>query len=168
MPDLLTFLLLILPAYVANAVPVLLGGGMPMDFGKNFFDGKRILGDNKTIRGFFAGIFSGIIAGGAIAFLHPVLPLFQHVLSAFFLSFGTMCGDALGSFIKRRIGAKPGTYAIFDSFLFILFALLFAYPFLPSHLYSPLSIVFVLILTFALHILSNFLANRMGWKNVPW
>ena len=37
----------IFPAYCTNAVPVLAGGGQPMDFGKNFLDGKRILGKNK-------------------------------------------------------------------------------------------------------------------------
>ena len=42
---------LILPAYVANASAVLVGGGTPVDFGKNWRDGKRILGDGKTWRG---------------------------------------------------------------------------------------------------------------------
>ena len=28
----------IFPAYCANAVPVIAGGGQPMDFGKNFFE----------------------------------------------------------------------------------------------------------------------------------
>ncbi|MGC8899476.1 MAG: CDP-2,3-bis-(O-geranylgeranyl)-sn-glycerol synthase [Candidatus Micrarchaeia archaeon] len=168
MLDLLTFLLLILPAYVANAVPVFLGGGMPIDFGKNFFDGRRVLGNNKTIRGFFAGIFSGVLAGDIIAIIYPLLPPLEYIASAFLLSLGAMFGDVLGSFIKRRIGSKPGSYAVFDSFLFILFALLFAYPFLPAELYSPQYLFFVLILTFVLHVGSNFLANKLGWKNVPW
>lgn len=166
--DLLTFLLLILPAYIANATPVVLGGGPPIDMKKNFLDGRRILGDNKTIRGFFAGIFSGVLAGCLVAIFHPVLPPSQLVLSAFLLSLGTMFGDALGSFIKRRIGSKPGSYAIFDSFFFILFALIFAHTSLPAELYSPYYLFFILLLTFILHIGSNFVANRLGWKNVPW
>jgi CDP-2,3-bis-(O-geranylgeranyl)-sn-glycerol synthase len=32
--------LFIIPAYIANAFPVLLGGGLPLDFGKNFLDGN--------------------------------------------------------------------------------------------------------------------------------
>jgi CDP-2,3-bis-(O-geranylgeranyl)-sn-glycerol synthase len=168
MLDLLSILLLILPAYVANAVPVLLGGGAPIDLGKNFIDKKRILGENKTIRGFFAGLFSGLLVGDFLALLYPIIPPFQHVLSAFFLSFGTMFGDLLGSFIKRRIGSKPGSYAFFDSFLFILFALLFAYPFLPEEIYFYPYLLFIFILTFLLHITSNFIANKLGWKNVPW
>ena len=34
----------ILPAYFANAAPVVLGGGPPLDMGKKFLDGRRILG----------------------------------------------------------------------------------------------------------------------------
>jgi len=33
-----------LPAYFANATPVVLGGGTPIDLGRNFLDGRRILG----------------------------------------------------------------------------------------------------------------------------
>ena len=44
-----------LPTFLANTTPLIFGGGIPMDFRKNWFDKKRILGDNKTIRGFVAG-----------------------------------------------------------------------------------------------------------------
>ena len=53
----------IFPAYCANGAPVLAGGGLPMDFGKNFLDGKRILGKNKTFRGFFFGLLIGGLVG---------------------------------------------------------------------------------------------------------
>ncbi len=53
----------IFPAYCANATPVLAGGGTKMDFGKNFYDGKRIFGNNKTFRGFFFGWAVGISVG---------------------------------------------------------------------------------------------------------
>ena len=54
---------LILPAYVANASAVLVGGGIPIDFGKKWKDGHRILGDGKTWRGLFSGVFIGMTAG---------------------------------------------------------------------------------------------------------
>ena len=44
-----------LPAYLPNNIAALTGGGMPVDLGKNWSDGKRILGDGKTIRGFAGG-----------------------------------------------------------------------------------------------------------------
>ena len=53
----------IFPAYCANATPVLAGGGTKMDFGKNFVDGKRIFGNNKTFRGFFFGLAIGMFVG---------------------------------------------------------------------------------------------------------
>ena len=74
----------VLPAYVANAVPVLLGGGKPLDFGKKFSDGTRIFGDGKTIRGCFAGI----VAGSFIGFVEGYL------LFGFLLAFGAIVGDA--------------------------------------------------------------------------
>ena len=54
---------LILPAYIANGSAVLVGGGTPIDFGKTWRDGKRILGDGKTWRGLFAGAILGMIGG---------------------------------------------------------------------------------------------------------
>ena len=54
---------LILPAYIANASAVLVGGGTPIDFEKNWRDGKRILGDGKTWRGLIVGAFVGITGG---------------------------------------------------------------------------------------------------------
>lgn len=45
--DVAQLLLFILPAYIANATPVLFGGGMPVDFRRKFIDGERLLGDGK-------------------------------------------------------------------------------------------------------------------------
>ena len=49
----------IFPAYCANAVPVIVGGGLQIDLGRNFFDGKPIFGKNKTFRGFLVGLAVG-------------------------------------------------------------------------------------------------------------
>ena len=56
-------ILYILPSYFANSVPVLLGGGAPVDGGRKMADGQRIFGDGKTVRGFFAGIAAGTLVG---------------------------------------------------------------------------------------------------------
>ncbi|MFH0818351.1 MAG: CDP-archaeol synthase, partial [Candidatus Micrarchaeota archaeon] len=71
--NVLKLIILISPAYVANASPVILGGGPPIDFGKNFYDKKRILGDGKTWRGFFMGVFSGTLVGVLLSFAFPWL-----------------------------------------------------------------------------------------------
>lgn len=53
-------LLLILPAYLSNASMVFTGGGRPIDNGKLFRDGRRILGDHKTINGLKGPLYVGI------------------------------------------------------------------------------------------------------------
>ena len=53
--------LLIIPAYISNAGMVIVGGGKPIDGGKNFFDGRRLFGDNKTWKGILFGpLYVGI------------------------------------------------------------------------------------------------------------
>src|SRR3989442_12820564 len=51
-------LLFIGPSYVANAAPLLLGGGSPLDRGKDFFDGRVVFGADETVPGLFAGIIA--------------------------------------------------------------------------------------------------------------
>ncbi|MFX1529918.1 MAG: CDP-archaeol synthase [Promethearchaeota archaeon] len=53
-------LLLIVPAYLSNASMVITGGGRPIDGGKFFRDGRRILGDHKTINGLKGPLYVGI------------------------------------------------------------------------------------------------------------
>ena len=48
--DLLALLLFLIPIYIANSSPVILGGGIAIDLGEKFFDRKRILGKGKTVR----------------------------------------------------------------------------------------------------------------------
>src|SRR5437773_9222720 len=86
-------LLFIGPSYVANAAPLLLGGGAPLDGGRNFFDGQRILGAHKTIRGLFAGIITGSLVGLAESSVDSHL-----LLGGFMIALGTVLGDILGAF----------------------------------------------------------------------
>lgn len=167
----INLLIFIFPAYIANAVPVLLGGGAYLDFGKKFFDKHRILGNGKTIRGFLAGVLGGIVAGGMISFF-ILLPFFLDTKTQFLtfvlLSIGTMIGDALGSFIKRRLVIKPGKPFIMDQLMFLLVALVFAYPFVLKTVYEVNALIFLFITTYILHVASNFFANKIGWKKVSW
>lgn len=167
----ISLILFTLPAYFANAVPVLLGGGTYLDFGKNFSDGERIFGNGKTIRGFFAGVAAGTLISGLLALYSP-LEFFQsenaQFLAGFGLSFGTMIGDTLGSFLKRRIRLKPGKPFFPDSLIFLAMALVFAYPFTTQGFYTIFNVGFIAILTVVLHPLSNFIANKVGLKKVPW
>ncbi len=178
---------LILPAYIANASALLLGGGTPVDFGKKWRDGRRILGDGKTWQGLLLGTFLGMTAGFGFSALakyaasidFPIhiddftgFPMMIPIL--FSLCFGALLGDIIESFFKRRVGKDRGEDWIpFDQIDFILGVLLFS--FLVSsllHLTGLLSfnwfienftiyhVGVLLILTPFLHLFANYVHRR--------
>lgn len=118
---LLRVLYLIVPAAIANMMPVFVKKinfiNYPIDFKVNF-TGKRLLGDNKTFRGLFFGIIGSII----IVFIQKYLfsyEIFRNIslidyseinfiLFGFLGGFGVLFGDLIGSFIKRRLDIAPG------------------------------------------------------------
>jgi len=167
--------LLILPAYFANAVPVLLGGGAPIDGGKKWKDGQRLFGDGKTVRGFFAGVAAAVAVGALEGMLLPGTSwdIYNgnpqaYVLAGFLLGIGTMAGDLLGSFIKRRQGIARGKQSvILDQLMFLAVALILAYP-IAAPVLSPSAIIFLFVLTYFVHAGANVVANRLGLKKVPW
>ena len=150
----------IFPAYVANATPVLAGGGTKMDFGKNFFDGKRIFGNNKTFRGFFVGLAIGIAVG-----LMEVAVFNFPVLFALLIPLGALLGDLTGAFIKRRIGIAPGgLLPIVDQVDFVIGAVVFS---IPLAIINWEVAVTVLLITPPIHLFTNFLAYKMKLKRNP-
>jgi len=156
----------ILPAYVANGAPVIFGGGKPLDFGKNFIDGKRIFGDHKTIR----GLTSGILAGTLIGFIIFVLNAgdITIIYRALVLSLGTHAGDLFGSFLKRRLDIASGESApVLDQLGFLYFALLFAYIFC-GDIFSILDIAILTAITLVLHPLTNIGAYILKMKKKPY
>ena len=133
---------LILPAYIANASAVLVGGGTPIDFGKTWKDGKRILGDGKTWRGLITGAVIGMAGGFGLSivalyandsdFAFLGLSDFGRFPAMIFivgsLCFGALFGDIVESFFKRRTGRARGENWIpFDQLDFILGVLLFSF-----------------------------------------
>ena len=159
----------IFPAYCANAAPVIFGGGTSIDFGKTFLDGKPIFGSHKTIRGFFAGLIVGTLVGFVPQIVSPLQSvLFRYDASlGFVLSLGALVGDLFDSFIKRRLGFPPGSsFPIADQLDFVVGALLFS---LMVSSLPPLRIILiVLIITPPIHLVTNFLAFRLGAKSTPW
>ncbi len=154
-------IIFILPAYVANGAPVIFGGGKPLDLGKKYL-GKRIFGDHKTIRGTIAGIASGFV----ISLIEAQFISFM-LATGIMLTLGTHFGDLLGSFIKRRAGKKEGSaFLFFDQYLFLIFALLFAYPL--GNFPNIYGLIFLFALTGVMHALTNRLAYMAKLKKVPW
>jgi CDP-2,3-bis-(O-geranylgeranyl)-sn-glycerol synthase len=151
----------IFPAYCANALPVIVGGGPPLDLGKNFFDGKPIFGKNKTVRGFFFGMAIGVTVGlvESILFGYPLL-------FSVFSPLGALMGDLAGAFLKRRLGIAPGgLLPIIDQVDFVVGAILFSLPL--TMMYWELAIA-VIIITPPIHLFTNFLAYKLKLKNNPW
>ena len=183
---------LILPAYIANASALLLGGGLPIDFGKKWNDGNRILGNGKTWRGLFIGTFIGMTSGFGFSIISKfafnidfpikindfkVFPLM--ILILFSLCFGALMGDIIESFFKRRIGKKRGENWIpFDQLDFILGVLFFSFImsgflqflnltkenwFLAS--FSLYHIIILLIFTPFIHLFANYV-HRKSKKSI--
>ena len=170
-----------LPAYAANCTPVVVSKikslpSHPLDLYFHY-NGSRLLGDNKTWRGFVSGVVVAII----VCYLQRLLYLQSsdiQNLSVFdyqygnswalggLLGVGALTGDAVKSFFKRRRGIKNGDPWIFwDQVDQVIGASVFALPLviLPSSLY-----VWALVLTFLLVVAVNHLAYGLGLKSVPW
>jgi len=137
----LLVLWLYLPGFLANTFAMMWGkwlpktgyGPWPIDGGKNWKDGNRILGDGKTWNGLIGGsLTSGLLMmlivmvmgqpstindTSVTIFINPLTgyegtwwDIGSDLSSAFilgiFLGFGCLVGDSTGSFIKRRRGLK--------------------------------------------------------------
>lgn len=164
---------LILPAYIANASPVLVGWGVPIDGGKNFFDGERVLGDGKTFQGFLIGLSLGSLTGIFQIRLWAD-PRVQNILQTqvwnwkvpVLLALGALLGDMVASFIKRRYGVQRGTPILgVDQLDFVLGAF-----FLVSILWIPewFTVVTWLVITPWIHLGTNMAAYKMNFKSKPY
>lgn len=148
---------LFLPAYFANAAPVLLHGGGAVDRGYNWSDGRRVLGDHKTV----IGCISGIFVGAVIALIQG------NLIQGFLFSLGAILGDLLFAFIKRRIGYPPGSsWPIGDQVGFIVLAILF------GSLIEPRPTIWqdvvMILTTIPVHYVTNLFAWGLRWKDRPW
>jgi CDP-2,3-bis-(O-geranylgeranyl)-sn-glycerol synthase len=173
-----------LPAYLANVSALAFGGGTPIDFKRNFWDGNRILGDGKTWRGAIIGILVGTGIGILLgisslyviqlfstyttidSYYYDILPVngSQGAFIGFLMGMGALIGDACGSFIKRRLKIKRGRAAPFlDQLDFIIGAIL-----LVSLIVSipVILIVTIIIITLFLHLGANIIAYLLGIKDV--
>ena len=183
----LAVLWVLLPAYVANAIATIpKGRGPPMDLGRVWSgDGRRVLGPSKTWSGFLFGGFVampvGLLEAWLILLAPPDLQLVPRLAASVaaavpvvaLLTFGAMTGDALGSFLKRRLGRESGARTLFlDQLPFVLVPVglgLAIYPGLFVGVFVSLFGVFwLLVYTLGLHAFFNWVGYKAGLKKVPW
>jgi len=161
--DLLIAIYIAIPTYVANSTPVVLGGGAPIDRGREFVDGRRLLGTNKTVKGFAYGLLFGSVAGLAEAILFRNYLL---VLAGILASLGALLGDLFGAFLKRRLDILPGhPLPVVDQLDFVLGALVLTSPLLNITMGAVLILV---IATVPIHLLSNAVAYMLRLKKRLW
>ncbi|MHA1303679.1 MAG: CDP-2,3-bis-(O-geranylgeranyl)-sn-glycerol synthase [Candidatus Heimdallarchaeaceae archaeon] len=163
------------PILISNAIPTVLGGGYPVDCYKNFSDGKRILGNHKTMRGLFAGMVWGFITGiiiwyvvGAkMAALYGDIGFRYPFWIGIVMGWGCNFGDMFGSFIKRRLNIQSGgKFPVFDQTGYMIFGLLWSWPIFKA---IPWQFwVTLLVIAPILHILSNLFAYAVKAKDVWW
>lgn len=118
-----------LPAIAANMAPVfadhyniLPSLNKPLDKNLNYND-RRILGDHKTIR----GLVIGIIVGSLVGLLQG------NIILGLGMGLGALWGDALKSFIKRRLDISPGTsWLPWDQTDFVIGASIVTFPISPQ------------------------------------
>lgn len=174
---------LMLPAYLANPFAVFTGHGLPVDMGRSI-GGKRVLGDGKTWAGLIGGICGGVLIGLLMMAIMDLtgepLPIYcsepHGIMLLFLISTGSLMGDLLGSFLKRRLGRERGARTpILDQYDFVIgawaFLAIFQWGWFRENFVDDpryLGMIAVLIITPLLHRLSNIIGFRMGQKEVPW
>ncbi|MEA3276396.1 MAG: CDP-archaeol synthase [Pseudomonadota bacterium] len=100
---------LLLLIIVANGTPILLDDllgrrwAWPLDAGRVFADGRRLLGRSVTVR----GVVVALVATAAVAVLSG-----HSAGAGLLIGLMAMLGDAGSSFVKRRLGLAPGDKAL--------------------------------------------------------
>lgn len=174
-----------LPAFAANPMAVLFGGGTPIDFRRTLRDGERILGDGKTWRGLVGGTAGGAFLGLLLSapFLARSLmsswsfgsTLEEALGASGVLALGALLGDLGGAFLKRRMHMPRGAKAKgLDQYDFVVGTVLLslAIPAWSLHRFfagdALLGLVAIILITPALHRAVNLVGYRIGKKREPW
>ena len=183
----LAVLWVLLPTYVANALATLpRGRGPPMDAGRVWRrDGRRVLGPSKSWSGFFAGSLLampvGLLEAWLILLAPPNLALVPRLAASVvaavpvvaLLTFGAMTGDALGSFVKRRLGRDSGSRTfLLDQLPFVLVPIAVGLVVDPGLFVAVFvrweAVIWLLAYTLGLHAAFNWVGYWAGLKKVPW
>jgi len=171
---------LILPGAAASIIPVLVRKvdflNYPIDLGRQL-DGKPIFGPNKTYRGFLFGVLSAIVVSylqmllfASSGFIRDISIIdyseYSFALLGFLMGFGSLFGDLVKSYFKRRLGIGPGvSWFPWDQLDALFGAILFCSPIV----FPPWSaILFLLVLIPVIHIIVKHIGFYMGVNKAKW
>ena len=171
-----------LPAYFTNmSAPIARKLGIlkfldrPVDFNKKFF-GREILGSHKTWRGVIFGIIVGILVAlfqsllYQFSFFKRISILDYQKINIFYFGFlissSAVLGDLFSSFLKRRIGIKPGgKFLPFDQTNYVISNWLILGPIFKIPFLVWITLFF---LTFFLHLIVNYFGFLLGISKSKW
>ncbi len=154
------------PAWITNMLFVIVGAlasalrvpDVPIDFSKNFFDGRRLLGDNRNVGVACVGLIIGIAAGYLVVGDFSV---------SIFGAGGAFLGHTLlGSFVKRRLGLPSGyKFPLLDRIDATACAAILLFLFADMPLRHA---IFGIALALTFHPLISFLGYTLKMKKNPW
>ena len=145
-------------AFASSKIPYLKKFKYPADFNLRI-NGKRILGNHKTIRGFIVGTLIGIATVYFQIYVYNNSDLLRNILPIDYnaidpiilgslLGFGALAGDGIKSFFKRQTGIIPGrSWVPFDQIDYIIGGIVFSWFYIPLTIsqYLLLFVVWVLL-----------------------
>lgn len=166
------------PVFVSRW-PVLKKWEYPLDSFLHW-NGQRVLGEHKTVRGLVCGVLAAILTcqlqflllhygNGVGNWLHAWAPSAYLVVNPIklgaALGFGALIGDAVKSFFKRQLRIPSGaTFLPFDQLDFVLGGILFSL--LVVHL-PILTYIFLIVSYPFLHFLTTCLGYLLKLKSAP-
>lgn len=164
---LIKLLIFIAPIYAANTTPVFAAKAKfieflnkPVDFNITFM-GKPLFGSHKTVRGYVVGVFSGTFLAVYLNYFTGFWTIEQALLLGFLVSFGSLLGDTLKSFFKRRIDIPPGQdWVPFDQLDYSVGALLLSSI---AIIWAWYDYVFMIGISLVLHFTANMI-KKLIWK----
>lgn len=172
----LQIFLIFLPAFIANATPVIVKNIPALKpFSKPI--NEKFFGKNKTYRWLMTGIIAGMCTGGILVLLRseiiwilPVYTDFYNLYTDFFvwillwgiLWLWALVGDMIKSLIKRKLGVPPGTmFQPWDGIDYMVGAIIFM---IPWYMVGFSGWIFLLIIGPILSLASNTCSYILGWK----
>jgi len=162
-------LFILLPAAAANMAPVFASRfsflAKPVDGGLTI-RGKRLFGDNKTWRGLFWGVLTGVGVALILSLFQP--QFFSENTPIIFgasLGLSALAGDLVASAIKRRLNIAPGQrLLIIDQIDWILASLIFLSIFFTIQIKAWGT---ALLIFGALHLVVSYIGYLLKLKNNP-